>query len=91
MSSLNDFEAFAPNSTTIVFVLDITEDYSDAINLLVSSVQWTHQHGHNVRFEVLIHKIDGVHEPDRLERYSTIQKQVSVMLHECSIEKPLIK
>ncbi|CAF3446515.1 unnamed protein product [Rotaria socialis] len=90
MSSLNDFEAFASNSTTIVFVLDITEDYSDAINLLVSSVQWMHQHGHNVRFEVLIHKIDGVHEPDRLERYSTIQKQVSVMLHECSIEKPMI-
>lgn len=64
-------------------------------------------HDHHVRFEVLIHKvnyiilidikimrifqIDSVHEADRLERYSTIQKQVHVMLHECSIEKPLIK
>ncbi|CAF1394027.1 unnamed protein product [Rotaria sp. Silwood1] len=89
-ASLSDFETFAPNSTTIIFVLDVTEDYADAINLLVSSVQWMYKHGHNVRFEVLIHKIDGVHEPDRLERYSTIQKQVNVMLHECSIEKPLI-
>ncbi|CAF2624931.1 unnamed protein product [Rotaria sp. Silwood2] len=89
-ASLSDFETYAPNSTTIVFVLDVTEDYIDAINLLVSSVQWMYKHGHNVRFEVLIHKIDGVHEQDRLERYSTIQKQVNVMLHECSIEKPLI-
>ncbi|CAF1102182.1 unnamed protein product [Rotaria sordida] len=89
-ASLNDFETFAPNATTIIFVLDVTEDYTDAINLLVSSVQWMYKHGHNVRFEVLIHKIDGVQEPDRLERYSNIQKQVIVMLHECSIEKPLI-
>lgn len=32
-----------------------------------------------------------MHESDRLERYSNIQQQVTVMLHECSIETPLIK
>ena len=36
-------------------------------------------------------QIDGVHESDRLERYSQIQRQVTVMLHECSIEDPIIK
>lgn len=36
-------------------------------------------------------QIDGVHEPDRLERYSHIQQRVTVMLHECGIEDPLIK
>ncbi|CAF1245491.1 unnamed protein product [Adineta steineri] len=86
----DDFETYALESTTIVFVLDVTDDYSDAINLLISSVQWMYNNGHNVRFEVLIHKIDGVHEQDRLERYSTIQQRVNIMLHECSIKEPVI-
>ncbi|CAF2399079.1 unnamed protein product [Rotaria sp. Silwood2] len=89
-ASLFDFDTYSSECTTIVFILDATEDCSDAINLLVSSVQWIHSQGRNVRFEVLIHKIDGVHEPDRLERHSHIQQQVTVMLHECSIEEPLI-
>ncbi|CAF2151295.1 unnamed protein product [Rotaria magnacalcarata] len=89
-ASLLDFDAYSSECTTIVFILDATEDYSDAINLLVSSMQWMHSNGRNVRFEVLIHKIDGVHEPDRLDRHSHIQQQVTVMLHECSIEEPLI-
>ncbi|CAF3313802.1 unnamed protein product [Rotaria socialis] len=89
-TSLLDFDAYSSECTTIVFILDATEDCSDAINLLVSSMQWMHSNGHNVRFEVLIHKIDGVHEPDRLDRHSHIQQQVTVMLHECSIEEPLI-
>jgi len=88
--SLNDFEIYASESTKIIFILDVTEDYFEAINLLISSVQWMYKNGHHVRFEVLIHKIDGVHESDRFERYSTIQQQVNVMLHECSIENPLI-
>jgi len=89
-ASLLDFETYSSECTTIVFVLDATEDCSDSINLLVSSVQRMYSNGHNVRFEVLIHKIDGVHEPDRLERYSHIQQRVTVMLHECSIEGALI-
>ncbi|UJR36623.1 hypothetical protein I4U23_029343 [Adineta vaga] len=90
IASLLDFDTYSSECTTIVFVLDATEDCSDSINLLVSSVQRMYSQGHNIRFEVLIHKIDGVHEPDRLDRYSNIQQQVTVMLHECSIEEPLI-
>ncbi|CAF0894411.1 unnamed protein product [Adineta ricciae] len=89
-ASLLDFDTYSAECTTIVFVLDATEDCSDSINLLVSSVQQLYSQGRNIRFEVLIHKIDGVHEPDRLERYSSIQQKVTVMLHECSIEEPLI-
>ncbi|CAF1288500.1 unnamed protein product [Adineta steineri] len=89
-ASLLDYDTYSSECTTIVFILDATDDCSDSINLLVSSVQWMHSKGLDVRFEVLIHKIDGVHEQDRLDRYSHIQQQVTVMLHECSIEAPLI-
>ncbi|UJR09516.1 hypothetical protein I4U23_013754 [Adineta vaga] len=89
-ASASDFENYALESTTIVFILDVTEDYTEAINLLISSVQWMYKNGHNVRFEVLIHKVDGVQEQDRLERYSSIQQQVNVMLKECSIREPVI-
>lgn len=83
---LTDFENYALDSTTIIFVLDITDDYTEAINLLVNSIRWLYQHGHLIRFEILVHKSDGMHESERSERLSNIQQQINVMLHECSIE-----
>lgn len=87
----SDFDTYAPDSTTIVFIIDVTEDYSDSINLLVSAVRSMYTRGHRVRFEVLIHKIDGLHEADRFEHHSNIQRRVHTMLYECGIKDPLIK
>ena len=46
-----------PNLPTLILIHSLQEDYSDSINLLVSSVRSMYTRGHHVRFEVLIHKV----------------------------------
>mmetsp|Transcript_884 Transcript_884/g.1386 ORF Transcript_884/g.1386 Transcript_884/m.1386 type:complete len:419 (-) Transcript_884:38-1294(-) len=72
-----DSDLFFDGCGALVFVIDAQDDYRDAIDKLFQTVSKAYEANKNIRFEVFIHKVDGLSEDHRMEIRNEIQSSLS--------------
>lgn len=51
----------------IIYIIDAQEDYSQALQKLIETVTKAHKINPRLRFEIFIHKVDGLSEENKIE------------------------
>eukprot|EP00741_Cyanophora_paradoxa_P003035 tig00000663_g2947.t1 len=81
-----DTEAeFAPCSS-IVFVIDAQDEYSEAVGRLLSTVKKAHKANPRVNIEVFIHKVDGLSDDHKIECQRDIYQKATEELADAGLE-----
>eukprot|EP01112_Ceratiomyxa_fruticulosa_P003308 TRINITY_DN1367_c0_g1_i4.p3 TRINITY_DN1367_c0_g1~~TRINITY_DN1367_c0_g1_i4.p3 ORF type:complete len:332 (+),score=79.12 TRINITY_DN1367_c0_g1_i4:30-1025(+) len=70
-----DSEMIFGGCGALVFVIDAQDDYSEALNKLHMTVTNAHKVNPNIKFEVFIHKVDGLSDDHKIECQRDIQQQ----------------
>mgnify|MGYP001093489703 FL=1 len=73
----------------VVFVVDAMSDYSEALNKLYLTMQKAYSVNRNIKFDIFIHKIDGLSDDHKTECKRDIQAQVDSEMQELNIEPQL--
>ncbi|KAK7575918.1 hypothetical protein V9T40_012204 [Parthenolecanium corni] len=60
---------------SLIFVIDAQDDYIEALNKLHSTVTKAYKINPNIKFEVFIHKIDGLTEDNKIETQRDIHQR----------------
>lgn len=61
--------------SALIFVIDAQDDFAEALNKLRSTVVGAHKVNPSMKFEVFIHKVDGLSEEAKIETQRGIQNQ----------------
>jgi Ras-related GTP-binding protein C/D len=72
-----DAETVFGKCGALVFVIDAQDDYSEALNKLRASIVCACKVNANIRFEVFIHKVDGLSDDQKIEYQSDIAQRVN--------------
>jgi len=70
-----DSEAIFGGCGAIVFIIDAQDDYGEALGKLHNTVTKAHQVNPNIKFEVFVHKVDGLSDDHKIEVQRDIQQQ----------------
>uniref|UniRef100_A0A915CTW7 Ras-related GTP-binding protein n=1 Tax=Ditylenchus dipsaci TaxID=166011 RepID=A0A915CTW7_9BILA len=79
---VDPFEAsFDPNSIfsrcgALLFVIDAQADYDEALKKMVPSIVRSYNINKNIKFEVFVHKVDGLSEETKMETHRRIFQTV---------------
>lgn len=71
----------------LVFVIDAQDDYMDALNKLHLTVTKAFKVNQNVKFEVFIHKVDGLTEDNKMETQRDIHQRANDDLTDSGYEQ----
>lgn len=71
----------------LVFVIDAQDDYMDALNKLHLTVTKAFKVNQNVKFEVFIHKVDGLTEDSKMETQRDIHRRANDDLTDSGYEQ----
>lgn len=74
-SAINPKTVFA-HCGALLFVVDAQAEISDAVKKMASTIYRAHNINKNIRFEVFIHKVDGLSEEVRLATFRRIFQKV---------------
>jgi len=61
----------------LVFVIDAQDDYMDSLNKLNSTVTKAYKVNSNMKFEIFIHKVDGLTEDNKMETQRDIHQRAN--------------
>ncbi|XP_017774935.1 PREDICTED: ras-related GTP-binding protein C [Nicrophorus vespilloides] len=64
----------------LIFVIDVQDDYSDALLQLHSTVTQAYKTNSNIKFEVFIHKVDGFGDDSKMESQRNIHQTATESL-----------
>ncbi|KAL1464117.1 hypothetical protein WDU94_003792 [Cyamophila willieti] len=59
----------------VIFVIDAQDDYMEALNTLNLVVTKAYNVNKNIRFEVFVHKVDGLYEDNKMETQRDIHQR----------------
>jgi len=71
----------------LIFVMDAQIDYQESLARLHTIVTKAYELNRMVRFEVFIHKVDGLTEDQRLEVHRNVQQQVREELFQSKLDE----
>ncbi|KAK3925618.1 Ras-related GTP-binding protein C [Frankliniella fusca] len=71
----------------LVFVIDAQDEYNDALNRLHQTVTKAHKVNPSIRFEVFIHKVDGLSDDYKMETQRDIHQRANDDLLESGQEQ----
>ncbi|CAG2122302.1 unnamed protein product, partial [Medioppia subpectinata] len=61
----------------LVFVIDAQDDYMEALSKLHHTVKKAHQVNADIKFEVFIHKVDGLSDDHKIETQRDIHQRAN--------------
>jgi Ras-related GTP-binding protein C/D len=61
-----DLDDIFRGTAAIVFVVDAQNDYYEALKRVQSAVTWAYRANSRIRFEVFIHKVDGLSDDHKI-------------------------
>merc|ERR1719244_2295934 len=70
----------------LVFVIDAQDDYLDALSKLNTTVTKAHSVNPNIKFEVFIHKVDGLSDDTKMETQRDIHQRGTDDIVEAGLE-----
>ncbi|XP_013194671.1 ras-related GTP-binding protein C [Amyelois transitella] len=70
----------------LVFVIDAQDDYQDALDKLQLTVTKAYRVNNNIKFEVFIHKVDGLNDDYKMESQRDIHHRANEDLAEAGLE-----
>nr|ACO15112.1 Ras-related GTP-binding protein C [Caligus clemensi] len=85
-SSSIDPEKIFRGTGAIIFVIDAQDDYLEALNKLHSTVKQAYAVDPNIRFEVFIHKVDGLSDDTKMDAQRDIHQRATDELSEMCLE-----
>ncbi|XP_039265096.2 ras-related GTP-binding protein C-like [Styela clava] len=71
----------------LIFVIDAQDDYMDALVCLHKTVTRAFKCNPNIKFEVFIHKVDGLSDDQKMDTQREIHQRANEDLHEAAIER----
>jgi len=81
-----DTEMIFGTCGALIFVIDAQDDYTEALTKLHATVTKAVQVNPKIRFEVFIHKVDGLADENKIERQREIQQRALNDLHDSKID-----
>uniref|UniRef100_A0A2P2I0M8 Ras-related GTP-binding protein C-like n=1 Tax=Hirondellea gigas TaxID=1518452 RepID=A0A2P2I0M8_9CRUS len=72
----------------LVYVIDAQDDYLDAVSRLGETVSRVYKINPKLKFEVLIHKVDGLTDDTKIETQRDIHQRAFDELHESAVGIP---
>jgi len=82
-----DSEKIFGGHGALVFVIDAQDDYMDALNRLHDTVTRAHKVNPSLRFEVFIHKVDGLSDDTKIETQRDIHQRANDELMDSGMEQ----
>ncbi|XP_059088039.1 ras-related GTP-binding protein C-like [Tigriopus californicus] len=79
-------EKIFDNCGAIIFVIDAQDDYSEAMATLSETITRAHNVSRDIKFEVFIHKVDGLSDDIKIETQRDIHQRSSDDLMESGLE-----
>lgn len=70
----------------LVFVIDAQDDYLEALTKLNQTVTKAHKINPRIKFEVFIHKVDGVSDDFKMESQRDIHQRATDDLQDCGLD-----
>ncbi|KAK9877914.1 hypothetical protein WA026_020138 [Henosepilachna vigintioctopunctata] len=71
----------------LVFVIDAQDDYGDALDKLNLTVTKAFKVNHNIKFEVFIHKVDGLGDDFKMESQRDIHQRATDDLNDAGFDQ----
>ncbi|XP_065175116.1 ras-related GTP-binding protein C-like [Sycon ciliatum] len=81
-----DSEMIFGSCNALVFVIDAQDDYMDALAKLHLTVSKAYQVNPNIKFEVFIHKVDGLTDDHRIETQRDIHQRATDELSDSGLD-----
>jgi len=81
-----DSEMIFGGCGALVFVVDAQDNYSDALSKLHATVTKAYKVNPNIRFEVFIHKVDGLSDDHKTETQRDIHQRATDELSDAGLE-----
>ncbi|CAF0958791.1 unnamed protein product [Didymodactylos carnosus] len=85
-----EFDKYSNDCNALIFVIDAHDDFKEALVLLTNTIRYMYERNRQTRFEVLIHKVDGLQENKKMDIRRELQQNLTDILIEYSIENALI-
>lgn len=79
-------EKIFENCGAIIFVVDAQDDYAEAMQKLIQTILKAFTECKDIRFEVFIHKVDGLSDDTKIETQRDIAQRTSDDLVEAGLE-----
>lgn len=81
-----DSELIFGNCGALVFVIDAQDEYMDALQKLHTTVTRAYKVNPNIKFEVFIHKVDGISDDHKIEIQRDIHQRANDELTDAGLE-----
>ncbi|XP_028513487.1 ras-related GTP-binding protein C [Exaiptasia diaphana] len=81
-----DSETIFGNCGALVFVIDAQDDYMEALSKLHMTVSRAFKVNPNIKFEVFIHKVDGLSDDHKIETQRDIHQRATDELTDAGLE-----
>lgn len=79
-----DSETIFGECGAIVYVIDAQDDYTDALGRLIQTVTKAHKVNPAIKFEVFVHKVDGLSDDSKIDTQREIQQKANDHLSDAS-------
>ncbi|KAK9505520.1 hypothetical protein O3M35_009558 [Rhynocoris fuscipes] len=86
LDSMLDCDVIFGDCGALVFVIDAQDDYTDALNKLVGTVTKSYKINPGIKFEVFIHKVDGLNEDNKMETQRDINQRANDDLSDSGLD-----
>jgi Ras-related GTP-binding protein C/D len=80
-----DSNAIFGGCQSVIFVIDSQEDLTEALSKVQRTVVFAHKINPNIRFDVFIHKVDGLSDEAKIETQRDIQNQIVDELRDANL------
>jgi Ras-related GTP-binding protein C/D len=81
-----DAESIFKQCSALIFVLDAQEHDNDGLSLLISVVSKAYSINPRIKFEVFIHKVDGLSDDHKIETQRDVQQKATDELNEARLQ-----
>jgi len=71
----------------LIFVIDAQDEYMEALKMLNKTLSNAYKVNPEMKFEVFIHKVDGISDDNKIELQRDIHQRVTDDLAECNLEE----
>lgn len=81
-----DYQMIFGGCGALIFVIDAQDDYGDALQKLFKTTERAHKVNPDIKFEVFIHKVDGLSDEHKSETQREIHQRATEDLHEAGVD-----
>ncbi|CAK8683745.1 ras-related GTP-binding protein C-like isoform X2 [Clavelina lepadiformis] len=80
-----DLDMIFGGTGALIFVVDAQDEYIDALTCLHQTVSKAYRVNPQIRFEIFIHKVDGLSDDHKIETQRDISQRANEELHEAGL------